>query len=1134
MKAVAPRSPDEDALDVSVAPIPGRRTRTMRIQRRGATAAPSEAPDELDGYVAATRGGGGRLRGPLLQTMNDAFGHDFANVGIHTDGAAAGMARALGAHAFTYGTDVHFAAGRFDPSSSDGQALLGHELAHVVQQGGATPRVQAKLAIGDDGDAEEREADVLGERAARLVASATPSPSPSPAPAPAVAASAPMIRRMPAPVGFGTRDTSIVSAVPDLIQSHIATTVAVTGNNNWDWIWRSRWIVYDASDKVVDTANNWKHPDYTLTPATIKKGVPSDGGANQWTVRFETTETGKPFGGDSASNFPWDQSRFHVYASPIANPHFTPTPERGSQVVASDTFTPAEDGASYSLAISGTLVRSTDASSTVTSSMKTSHSTESTVGFSFPLVSGGLTNKVGFEASKQIATSAGYKLSESQTEARTFSQSNLQKGKKYEFTVYPKFIVLNGRANVLRQNMGIVAGNDDATGSIRVWTGYEMVAKDNASHDSDDGAKAPWERAKKQKLALADLGSGTADRGQRDFLIEELRRQVPDVGYMEQVAAGARTVLTLIIPGNGPLGVKTLNDDLVGYQINNSDIAPQRNAAVKSAFERGDGEHDGKMPFVVGEQTYKSTTVTSTLAPAKLRDAMKQVLHAIDRDVKGVLLRGLNKGLVHWKAERDRTPDDTDEHREAERRVGNIEKAIALVEGKDFVFDFQFGMAAIERGAGGGAPGYAAALEARMHASQAALMSRDDKQPRSPDTDVGDRRGQIYDRDTFLHFCRDGEQLREQVIASGNRLTHHGHTYAVFVGTAANRDVLRDVRKDKIKDPDLASDQERQTLALFKRYFMHVNAFDNIREFMSTEVGQVGEQIARAQKLIDSLKGDGPVDVRAVTDTLHRNPGTGDVIPTTGTASEAVFYNAERERTERIIVSCDIKDMGVDLVQHYGNAMHRVGSGHEDPDHVTQQASDPMIRFRRRAIQRVRQSYQVLVREAIAAAEKRGDHELAEQLRAEMEPSLLMGGDEITLSLHAGLRPYQARLAAALADPDVARARVATSTTGTDPANAVDDHIKAQQAADPAHSVLKGFEAAQRDLELLVAEIPHPDRQREGAALVKNLGLNLLFAENDGAIVLRRSDTNAVQDPDELRRKIEATKQALRELKDRT
>lgn len=61
------------------------------------------------------------------------FGHDFGDVRIHADTKAAHTASALGARAFTAGRDLFFGAGEYAPHAVEGQRLIAHELAHVVQ-----------------------------------------------------------------------------------------------------------------------------------------------------------------------------------------------------------------------------------------------------------------------------------------------------------------------------------------------------------------------------------------------------------------------------------------------------------------------------------------------------------------------------------------------------------------------------------------------------------------------------------------------------------------------------------------------------------------------------------------------------------------------------------------------------------------------------------------------------------------------------------------------------------------------------------------------------------------------------------------------------------------------------------------
>ncbi len=66
--------------------------------------------------------------------MERRFGVDFRGVRVHTDSNAVQMNKELNAQAFTYGRDIYFGAGRYNPGTSTGKRLLAHELTHVVQQ----------------------------------------------------------------------------------------------------------------------------------------------------------------------------------------------------------------------------------------------------------------------------------------------------------------------------------------------------------------------------------------------------------------------------------------------------------------------------------------------------------------------------------------------------------------------------------------------------------------------------------------------------------------------------------------------------------------------------------------------------------------------------------------------------------------------------------------------------------------------------------------------------------------------------------------------------------------------------------------------------------------------------------------
>ena len=117
-----------------------------------------------DGPLPAD-GGGQPMDAAVQSRMEDAFDADFSAVRIHQGERAS----ALGARAYTQGTDIHFAPGRYQPDSPAGQALLGHELTHVVQQsqGRVNATVQMKGVGVNDDRGLEREADEMGARVAR-------------------------------------------------------------------------------------------------------------------------------------------------------------------------------------------------------------------------------------------------------------------------------------------------------------------------------------------------------------------------------------------------------------------------------------------------------------------------------------------------------------------------------------------------------------------------------------------------------------------------------------------------------------------------------------------------------------------------------------------------------------------------------------------------------------------------------------------------------------------------------------------------------------------------------------------------------------------------------------------------------
>ncbi|MEZ4399061.1 MAG: DUF4157 domain-containing protein [Kofleriaceae bacterium] len=95
----------------------------------------------------------------LQRQFEGSLGADLSGVRVHTGGASAEAAHAVGAKAYTVGQDIHFGAGRYQPDDPFGMHLLAHEVAHTVQQAGGAQRRQHKLEVSAPQDAAEHEAD---------------------------------------------------------------------------------------------------------------------------------------------------------------------------------------------------------------------------------------------------------------------------------------------------------------------------------------------------------------------------------------------------------------------------------------------------------------------------------------------------------------------------------------------------------------------------------------------------------------------------------------------------------------------------------------------------------------------------------------------------------------------------------------------------------------------------------------------------------------------------------------------------------------------------------------------------------------------------------------------------------------
>ena len=167
-----------------------------KLQRAGVSGAPqpSTVPPAVHEVLRST---GSPLDASSRAFFEPRFGHDFSRVRVHAGPRAAQSADAVGALAYTVGSDVVYAAGQFAPHSPSGRHLLAHELTHVVQQSGAPASLP--ISFGSD-DTLEHEADHIADRITNNI--------PGSVGAPAHSTAGPRIQRKPAASKGGPANAS--------------------------------------------------------------------------------------------------------------------------------------------------------------------------------------------------------------------------------------------------------------------------------------------------------------------------------------------------------------------------------------------------------------------------------------------------------------------------------------------------------------------------------------------------------------------------------------------------------------------------------------------------------------------------------------------------------------------------------------------------------------------------------------------------------------------------------------------------------------------------------------------------------------------------------------------------------------
>ncbi|MBK8258009.1 MAG: DUF4157 domain-containing protein [Polyangiaceae bacterium] len=141
---------------------------TAKVAAQAAPKVQTSAESVSAGGEPSFSGGGSPLPPTTRQRMERSFGRPFDSVRVHNDAQGGEFAKSHQAEAVTSGEHIAFRQGRYAPGTESGERLIGHELAHVAQQGSTGGgAVQAKSEVSTPNEPAEVQADAAGDRAAR-------------------------------------------------------------------------------------------------------------------------------------------------------------------------------------------------------------------------------------------------------------------------------------------------------------------------------------------------------------------------------------------------------------------------------------------------------------------------------------------------------------------------------------------------------------------------------------------------------------------------------------------------------------------------------------------------------------------------------------------------------------------------------------------------------------------------------------------------------------------------------------------------------------------------------------------------------------------------------------------------------
>lgn len=372
----------------------------------------------------------------------------------------------------------------------------------------------------------------------------------------------------------------------------------------------------------------------------------------------------------------------------------------------------------------------------------------------------------------------------------------------------------------------------------------------------------------------AESKLGTINAQSREILQTQLLKHIPELSLIEAIVSKkCKTLISLLISGNSSLGIKTMNDTLIGYNLNNTHIIAPQIQILADAFSEAFTAIGDSETHVVISNNFKGIVLGTSITNKKsLNKIMMMALKYIDIKMKRVLQNALSSGLEFWthKQKNDSNKSFIPIEIEASQRIANIQLALETVERPAWVFQAHGGISKVQdfKETSGFIEIALAAIEAHIKALQGRSLARSWCE-RDIQTN-GNRQNQrfcFFDDTTLLKVAKSAKKLQTHFFEEDAPKSLHinGADIAIMKkkrnSWSINPDIVRLHRKGQLDFSGLASLQ-RKRLRSLKAYLDYSRVFSTLSNFTYSELPQVCRRLEQAYGLLKRLSYHQPMSHR--------------------------------------------------------------------------------------------------------------------------------------------------------------------------------------------------------------------------------------------------------------------------------